>query len=80
MEKTPGFETSLADLQVIVKKLESGELALEDALRSFEEGIKLTRQCQEYLSTAETRVESLLKVGAQGAVETKPFSAGNTKA
>jgi exodeoxyribonuclease VII small subunit len=57
--ETITFEKSLENLQLIVRKLESGELSLEDALKSFEEGVRLARQCQTYLGDAEKRVEIL---------------------
>ncbi|MEO7163344.1 MAG: exodeoxyribonuclease VII small subunit [Bdellovibrionia bacterium] len=69
------FESSLEQLQKAVKKLEGGELSLEDSLRQFEEGVRLTRVCQEYLSTAEQRVELLMKA-SEGQVEVQPFPSG----
>lgn len=71
--KVPGFEAALEQLQTIVKKLESGELSLEAALQNFEEGVRLTRHCQEHLAKAEQKVEILMKAGADGQVETQPF-------
>jgi exodeoxyribonuclease VII small subunit len=47
------FEVAIEKLQATVKKLESGELTLEQSLQQFEEGVKLTRACQAELSTAE---------------------------
>lgn len=76
VEKKPGFEASLEALQAIVKKLESGELTLDQALRSFEEGVRLTRACQEYLSAAETKVELLMKANEAGKLEMQPFQPG----
>lgn len=73
-EQKADFETSLAELQAVVKKLESGELSLDQALEQFEQGIRLTRSCQERLTAAEQRVELLMKAGADGKVETQPFS------
>lgn len=70
--RTDPFETALEKLQNTVKKLESGELSLEDSLSAFEEGVRLTKLCQEQLSAAERRVELLVSAGASG-VETKPF-------
>ena len=72
-ELNPTFETALDQLQLTVKKLESGDLSLEDSLCQFEEGVRLTRVCQEYLSVAEQRVELLMKATADGQVETQPF-------
>ena len=68
------FETALEQLQGTVKRLESGELSLENSLKHFEDGIRLSRLCQERLSVAEQRVEILMKTGAEGLVETAPFS------
>jgi exodeoxyribonuclease VII small subunit len=73
ISEKPNFESALEQLQSAVKKLESGELSLEDSLKQFEEGIKLTRLCQQHLSTAEQRVEILMKSGNSGDVELQPF-------
>ncbi|MBT3737312.1 MAG: exodeoxyribonuclease VII small subunit, partial [Gammaproteobacteria bacterium] len=43
------FEESLAKLEGLVEKMEAGELSLEDSLKTFEEGVKLTRECQQAL-------------------------------
>ena len=69
----PSFEGALDRLQQVVKKLESGELNLEQSLSSFEEGVKLTRVCQELLSAAEQRVEILMKATPEQ-VDVQPFS------
>lgn len=69
----PTFEVAYEKLQQSVKKLESGELSLEDSLRAFEEGVQLSRLCQEHLTAAEQKVELLVKVGPSG-VETKSFN------
>lgn len=55
------FEKSMAELENIVKQLESGELSLEQSLECFEQGVKLTRQCQEALNKAEQKVAILMK-------------------
>ncbi|OGW41397.1 MAG: exodeoxyribonuclease VII small subunit [Nitrospirae bacterium GWD2_57_9] len=55
------FEDALARLEEIVAELESGELALDQSLKLFEEGIKLSRICNKRLEEAERRVELLLK-------------------
>ena len=65
----PDFEQSLSELQTLVERLESGELSLEDSLATFEQGIRLTRDCQGALSQAEQKVRILL--GESG--ETAPF-------
>jgi exodeoxyribonuclease VII small subunit len=75
----PNFETALEKLQLTVKKLESGDLSLEQALQGFEEGVKLTRICQEHLSGAEQRVEILMKGGAGSSEpELQPFNPSRT--
>jgi exodeoxyribonuclease VII small subunit len=61
MEKT--FESSLAELEKIVEQLENGELSLEESLKLFETGVKLSRECRERLSDAERRIEELMKDG-----------------
>jgi exodeoxyribonuclease VII small subunit len=55
------FEHSLADLQALVERLENGELSLEESLSSFEQGIRLTRDCQAALAQAEQKVQMLLE-------------------
>ncbi len=55
------LEKALSDLEDLVEELESGDLPLEKAMKKFEEGIKLTRGCQEALKDAEQKVEILLK-------------------
>ena len=58
------LEKSLEELEALVERLESGELSLEQALKEFERGVKLTRQCQTTLTEAEQKVEILLKNSA----------------
>lgn len=70
----PTFEQAVDQLQTLIRKLESGELALEDSLKSFEEGVRLARSCQEMLSQAEKRVELLTGVGPSGEARLEPFS------
>ncbi len=54
------FEASLAALEKIVRELERGDLPLEESLKLFEQGVQLSRECQERLSQAERRIEVLL--------------------
>jgi len=61
MEKT--FESSLAELEKIVEQLENGDLPLEESLKLFETGVKLSRECRERLTDAERRIEVLMKDG-----------------
>jgi exodeoxyribonuclease VII small subunit len=59
--KAKTFESSLGELEKIVRKLEDGDLSLEESLKLFEDGVKLSRECQERLNQAERRIEVLLK-------------------
>jgi len=56
-----GLEKSLEELEALVARLEGGDLPLEQALKEFERGVRLTRQCQTALQEAEQKVEILLK-------------------
>lgn len=67
----PDFEHSLAELQTLVERLESGELSLEDSLTAFEQGIGLTRECQASLAQAEQKVQILLE--RDGELQAAPF-------
>lgn len=69
------FEENLSRLEEIVRKMESGDLSLEDSLKAFEEGIKLSRLCAKKLDESERRVEVLLK--QEGELTTGPFSEEN---
>ena len=70
------FEHSLAELEVLVQKMESGDMSLEQSLKAFEQGIKLTRDCQKALTEAEQKVQLLLE--KNGELTTEPFqSAGD---
>lgn len=60
-EQGRSFEASLEALEQIVRQLESGDLPLEKSLELFEQGIRLSRECQERLSQAERRIEILLR-------------------
>lgn len=66
------FEKSLARLEEVVKRLESTDLPLDEAMKLFEEGVKLSRDCQKQLEEAEGRVEILLKK-ADGKIVATPF-------
>ena len=59
--KPPEFEQALEELEKLVERLERGDLPLEEALRSFERGVELTRRCQGALKAAQQRVEILLR-------------------
>jgi exodeoxyribonuclease VII small subunit len=70
----PTFEAAIKRLNEIVQTLERGELPLEESLRLFEEGVKLSRVSQQRLDAAEKRVEQLLAVDEQGRARTTPFA------
>jgi exodeoxyribonuclease VII small subunit len=55
------FESALKKLEEVVKRLEGGELSLDDSLKAFEEGVKQAAFCTKKLNEAEKRVELLLK-------------------
>ena len=69
------FERALGELEATVDKLEHGDLSLEDALKHFERGVALTRDCQSALKQAEQKVEILLQKSATAAPE--PFEPGD---
>ena len=69
--KIPDFEQALAELEGLVERLERGDLPLEEALKTFERGVELTRHCQGSLKAAQQKVEILLKRGNSADIE--PF-------
>lgn len=78
-QKKPDFERSLARLEEVVRKLESPQLSLDEAMKLFEEGVVLSRECQKQLEEAEGRVEILLKK-ADGKMVAEAFaSEGETE-
>jgi exodeoxyribonuclease VII small subunit len=80
-DEAPTFEAALARLEQIVQRLEKGELALEESLVLYEEGVRLSRVCHGKLEEAEGKIEILLKdqkgnvqKDAQGRPRTQPFA------
>jgi len=61
MEKELNFEEAIAELEEIAQELESGKLNLDDSIKKFEEGMRLSKQCTEYLESAEKRINILIK-------------------
>lgn len=59
-KKLPDLEKTLSQLEEIVQELEEGDIPLEKALKQFEKGVKLSRDCQTALQAAEQRVKILL--------------------
>ena len=57
--RTVNFEKSLKQLETLVDKLEKGDLSLEESLKQFEQGIKLTRECRQALQNAEQKISVL---------------------
>lgn len=73
------FEDAMNKLEKIVSKLEEGDIALEESLKLFEEGIRLSRFCNQKLDEAEKRVEILMK-GQDGILKPHPFEpSGNSR-
>jgi exodeoxyribonuclease VII small subunit len=72
----PDFEQALAELEALVARLERGDLPLDEALKTFERGVELTRHCQGALKAAQQRVEILLK--RNGQTESEPFNVAET--
>lgn len=64
------FESSLTELETLVERMEQGDLSLEESLRQFEQGIKLTRGCQAALQEAEQKVQILLEKNGQPQLQT----------
>jgi exodeoxyribonuclease VII small subunit len=71
-KKALHFEESLAELEQLVERMEQGNLSLEEALKSFERGIQLTRTCQKALQEAEQKVRILLEENGEPIL--KPFT------
>ncbi len=72
-KKTIDFETRLQELEDLVEALESGDLSLEESLKAFEKGIRITRDCQQALTEAEQKVNLLTRNG-DAEVESQPFA------
>ena len=69
--KSPSFEEALTELESLVETLEHGELSLEESLKTFERGVKLTRTCQDALKQAEQKIQILSGKDSDEALE--PF-------
>lgn len=68
------FEKNLKRLEEIVTQMEKGDLSLDNSLKLFEEGVKLSRTCQQELAKAEAHVQKLMSVQDNGAIEVAPFN------
>ena len=71
-ENNKDFETSLKKLEKIVSDLENGELPLEESIKTFEEGVKLTKHCQNLLSKAEIKIQKLVE-SKDGSIDLEAF-------
>ncbi len=76
MKKTLKFEEAIKRLEIIVDKMESGRMELEESLSLFEEGIKLVRVCSSKLEEAKKKVEILVKKGDKMVAE--PFESNDS--
>ena len=70
--KAPDFEQALAALEALVEKMEDGDLSLEESLSAFEQGVRLTQECQRELGEAQQRVQVLMQ--QDGAARLVPFT------
>lgn len=70
----PSFEESLKQLEVVVEGLERGDIPLEESLRLFEEGMRLSAACKQELEAAEGKVQKLIEQ-RDGTFKTEPFPA-----
>jgi len=70
-KNTTIFEDSLEELEQLVEQMEQGDLSLEESLKSFERGVKLTNTCQKALQSAEQKVQILLEKNGKQTLE--PF-------
>lgn len=66
------FEESLNRLEKIVEQMERGDLPLEDSIKLFEEGMRLSAECKEQLEQAEGKVQILIKQ-RDGSMKAEPF-------
>ena len=62
-KNTQGIESRLTELEEILEELESGDLELDQALKKFEQGVKLSRECQKTLEDAELKIKILMDNG-----------------
>ena len=77
-DKSLDFEQALAELEGLVERLEHGDLPLDEALKAFERGVALTRQCQLSLQAAQQKVEILMKRSGKATLESFDEAADET--
>lgn len=71
-DKPVDFENALKQLETLVGRMERGDMSLEESLQAFEEGVKLTRLCQETLAAAQQKVQVLVQ--QDGKADVQPFA------
>ena len=72
-KKNKSIEAKLIELEEILEDLESGKLELDDALKKFEKGIKLSRECQQTLEEAEMKIQVLMEDELKDSDETLTY-------
>ena len=76
--KEPNFEASMERLNAIVEKLETGDMSLEESLKLYEEGVRLSGACMKRLTEAQQKIEVLMRTSS-GALETAELDAETLK-
>jgi len=71
------FEEALRALEDVVKRLESGDVPLDDSINLYEQGEKLRQHCQARLDSAQARIEKIVQGPGGKAIGTEPFDAGS---
>lgn len=72
-ENELAFEDALARLEAIVRQLESPDVGLNEAMKQYEDGVKYLRACHKTLAAAETQIEMLTRIDADGNAKSRPF-------
>lgn len=78
-KKPLNFEQALGELETLVTAMEGGEMSLEESLRAFEQGVRLTRDCQQALTEAEQKVQLLLSEEGDTADFDSPADTGDAE-
>ncbi len=73
-ENKKSFEKNLAELEQVVKALESNDVSLDEMIALFEKGVTLTRECTDALNAAEQKITVLMQNKTNGEIEEQPFS------
>lgn len=70
-EQKISFEEALEELEVIVRKLETGQVKLDDAVKHYEKGVKLKKFCEDKLKNAKARIDMVSSSNESGEVKTE---------